>query len=137
MKPISWKGGVVIAIDQTVLPWKLSYLKLRKTEEIAAAIKKLSIRGAPLLGAASALSLAQTAYLSKAKSNQALLQELEKTSKIIKKTRPTAINLFNSLDFILNESRKHSGDVKSLKKMSSNWEWELLKKMLNLIEPSV
>lgn len=115
MKSISWKNGIIIAVDQMKLPWKLTYLKLKGTSEIAAAIKRLSIRGAPLLGAAAALSLAQTAYFSKAKNRIALLKELEKASNIIKSTRPTAVNLFNSLDFILEESRKHQGNVESLK----------------------
>lgn len=128
LKSISWKNGVVMAVDQTKLPWKLSYLRLKRTEEIVAAIKKLSIRGAPLLGAAAALSLAQTAYFSKSKNKVDFLKELEKTCSSIKSTRPTAVNLFNSLDFILNESRELEGNVESLKNFVIKLGLNLVKK---------
>ena len=115
MKTIKWSKGVVVTIDQTMLPSSLIYLTLRTPKEIAKAIKRLSIRGAPLLGAAAALALAQAAYRSKAKTVNALFCELNQAAAIIKETRPTAVNLFNSIDTILNEARGYSGDVRSFR----------------------
>jgi len=115
METIKWSSGVVITVDQTMLPSKLVYLRLKTPKEIAKAIKRLSIRGAPLLGAAAALALAQAAYRSKAKTVNYLFRELTRTAAIIKTTRPTAVNLFNSIDTILKEVRDYSGDARSFR----------------------
>jgi methylthioribose-1-phosphate isomerase len=106
---------LVVTVDQTKLPEKFVYLKLKTPKEIAEAIKNMKIRGAPLLGAAAALALAQTAYKSKPKTKKDLLEKLEKTSKLIKSTRPTAVNLFNSIDLVLDEAKKYEGAVKEFK----------------------
>jgi methylthioribose-1-phosphate isomerase len=106
---------LVVTVDQTKLPEKFVYLKLKTPKEIAEAIKNMKIRGAPLLGAAAALGLAQTAYKSKPKTKKDLLEKLEKTSKLIKSTRPTAVNLFNSIDLVLDEAKKYEGAVKEFK----------------------
>jgi S-methyl-5-thioribose-1-phosphate isomerase len=47
-----------VAVDQTVLPWREAELRLRDAAEVAAAIKRLSIRGAPLIGVAAAYGVA-------------------------------------------------------------------------------
>jgi methylthioribose-1-phosphate isomerase len=94
---------------------------------MANAIKGMKIRGAPLLGAAAALALAQTAYKSHAKTNEQLFDELEKTASLIRSTRPTAVNLFNAIDTILNTVREHSGDVKEKERF-------LIKKALEFVD---
>ena len=73
---------------------------------MAEAIKTMRIRGAPLLGAATAFALALTAYHSKAKSKTKLLAELENSATTLKSTRPTAVNLFWAADRILKQSPK-------------------------------
>ena len=115
MRTIRWKKGLAITVDQTKLPTKLVYLKLKTPKQIAKAIKNMNIRGAPLLGAAAALALAQTAYYSKPKTKDELMEKLRKTEKLIKSTRPTAVNLFNAVDLILEEAEKYSGKVEDLK----------------------
>jgi methylthioribose-1-phosphate isomerase len=50
--------GALVAVDQTVLPWREAELRLRDAAEVAAAIKRLSIRGAPLIGVAAAYGVA-------------------------------------------------------------------------------
>jgi methylthioribose-1-phosphate isomerase len=126
LKTIRWKDGVVITVDQTLLPHRLVHLKLRTPNQIAKAIKNMKIRGAPLLGAAAALALAQTVYKSKAKSRASLLKELQKTAVLIKTTRPTAVNLFNSVDAVLKMAEEHPCSLKELRRY-------LIKKCLELI----
>jgi methylthioribose-1-phosphate isomerase len=50
--------GVLWALDQTQLPWRESELALRSAAEVVAAIQRLSIRGAPLIGVAAAYGVA-------------------------------------------------------------------------------
>ncbi|MCX8153103.1 MAG: S-methyl-5-thioribose-1-phosphate isomerase [Candidatus Bathyarchaeota archaeon] len=115
MRMIEWRDGTVITIDQTKLPHETVILEIKNVDEMAEAIKNLRIRGAPLLGAAAAFGLALAAFYSKAKSNEQLLADLEKAAKIIKSTRPTAVNLFWALDRILTKVRGFSGTDHELK----------------------
>ncbi len=115
MRTIEWQDGIVITIDQTRLPHETITLKIRAIDEMAEAIKNLRIRGAPLLGAATAFGLSLTAFHSKAKSAEKLLAELENSVKILKSTRPTAVNLFWAADRIIGKARDYSGTAEELK----------------------
>ncbi|MBM4400589.1 MAG: S-methyl-5-thioribose-1-phosphate isomerase, partial [Crenarchaeota archaeon] len=115
MRTMEWQDGTVITIDQTRLPHETVTLKIKTVEEMAEAIKNLRVRGAPLLGAAAAFGLALTACHSKANSKEKLLAELENSSKILKGTRPTAVNLFWAADRVLGKARDFSGTVEGLK----------------------
>jgi methylthioribose-1-phosphate isomerase len=105
MRTIEWHDGKVTTIDQTRLPNETIMLEFKNSEEVAEAIKQMRIRGAPLLGAAAAFALALTAHNSKAKTTMELISELEKSAKILKETRPTAVNLSWGIDRILNKAR--------------------------------
>jgi methylthioribose-1-phosphate isomerase len=86
--------GKLRIIDQTRLPQELVYLELDDVGEIAGAIKRLSVRGAPAIGCAAALGLAACAqHLAGDFSAgiNALADQLAAT-------RPTAVNLFWALD---------------------------------------
>jgi len=96
MRTIKWENGVVVTIDQTKLPAETVYLELKTCREVAEALKTMKIRGAPLIGAAAAYALALTAYHSKAESKTQLLDELWSSAEILRKTRPTAVNLIFS-----------------------------------------
>lgn len=105
---IRWEDGKVIFIDQTKLPSDLVFVETTSYERIAEAIKRLEVRGAPLIGVAAALALALVAYHSKGEGAEELLKELEKAAAHLKKTRPTAVNLFWALDTVLAEARRAS-----------------------------
>jgi len=115
MRTIEWRSGVVVTIDQTVLPLKEKWIELRRCEEVASAIKEMKMRGAPLIGVAAAYGMALTAYHSKAKTKEELIRELEKSAETLKKTRPTAVNLFWAVDRIMNKARNTRGTLEDLK----------------------
>ncbi len=113
-RTIEWQNGIVITIDQTKLPNETAILEMKNCDEVAEAIKTMKIRGAPLLGAAAAFALALTAHNSKAKNQEELISELEKSAEILRRTRPTAVNLSWAMDRILTKARNFSGQVESL-----------------------
>jgi methylthioribose-1-phosphate isomerase len=115
MRTIEWKDGTVITIDQTRLPIETTTLKIKTVETMAEAIKHLSVRGAPLLGAAAAFGLALSVYHSNARCVSELLAELEDAAQMLKNTRPTAVNLFWAADRVLEKARDFQGDVEELK----------------------
>ncbi|MEM3457939.1 MAG: S-methyl-5-thioribose-1-phosphate isomerase [Candidatus Bathyarchaeia archaeon] len=113
-RTIEWHNGTVATIDQTKLPHETVILEMKSCDEVADAIKTMKIRGAPLLGAAAAFALALTAYNSQAKSKQELIRELEKSAETLKRTRPTAVNLFWAIDRILAKSKSFAGNAEEL-----------------------
>lgn len=88
-------NGVVKAIDQKVLPGKFKIVSIRNHREMAVAIKDMTIRGAPSIGAAAAYGMA-LAWLKK--------EDLAKAAKLIKSTRPTAYDLFYAVDLMLSKA---------------------------------
>ena len=99
-----WMGnGAVYTIDQRLLPHEFKVSELKTTEEVAIAIKDMMIRGAPAIGAIAAYGVALSATSFKGDNLQTFHKHLENDSKLIKSTRPTAYDLFNSVDSIINK----------------------------------
>jgi methylthioribose-1-phosphate isomerase len=87
---LRWGDGVLWALDQTQLPWREVQLELRGAEDVAAAIRRLSIRGAPLIGVAAAYGVA----LELGRDAGAL----ERACRTLAQARPTAANLRYAVD---------------------------------------
>ena len=89
LEPDGWSVGV---IDQTALPHRLVTTRLTTLAEAAHAIRAMTVRGAPLIGAAAAygVCLALRADASD--------EALERACATLLATRPTAINLKWALD---------------------------------------
>jgi methylthioribose-1-phosphate isomerase len=83
-------------------------LNLHNCKEVAEAIKAMQIRGAPLIGVAAAFGLALTAFHSKASNREEFLRQIEDSAEILRKTRPTAVNLFWAVDRILKKAGEPS-----------------------------
>jgi len=116
MRTIEWKDGTVITVDQTKLPDEMSFLKMKECHQVASAIKGMSIRGAPLIGVAAAYGLALTAHHSKATEKRKLIKEIEQSAEILRKTRPTAMNLFWAVDRVVKIAREAQGSAKAVAK---------------------
>ncbi|MDK2891626.1 MAG: methylthioribose-phosphate isomerase [Methanohalophilus sp.] len=80
-------------IDQTLLPTEYKIIECENLASLCEAIKFLRVRGAPALAAAGAFGIALASKLSSAQTMEKLLEDLKSAAKIIKSTRPTAINL--------------------------------------------
>jgi methylthioribose-1-phosphate isomerase len=89
---ISWENGIVKILDQTLLPNEETYKIIRTSSEMAEAIKSLRVRGAPLIGIAAAYGVALAAQNTNKK------EEISSAIKLLESTRPTAYNLFYSLN---------------------------------------
>ncbi|MGN6628776.1 MAG: S-methyl-5-thioribose-1-phosphate isomerase [Candidatus Nitrosocosmicus sp.] len=114
-------------IDQTKLPESLEYVVCTTYYEVADAIKKLSIRGAPAIGVAAAMALALFIANYKSENRDDLLSELKFAYDILLQTRPTAVNLKWGLDKVMEEVKKYHNvqDIKEnvlkiIKKMSDD-----------------
>ncbi len=117
MRTIEWQDGSVKTIDQTKLPLDTVTLEIKTVDDMAEAIKNLRVRGAPLLGASAAFGLALAAYNSKASCVSEILAELEEAAAILRRTRPTAVNLFWAMERVLDKARDFSGEIRVLKEL--------------------
>ncbi len=133
IKAIEYKNGKLHLINQTLLPFEEKYIITDNYERIAEAIEKLEVRGAPAIGIAAAYAVA-LAFKNR-ENNEKLFKQVHER---LKKTRPTAVNLFYALDemslvFKKNKEKKnifaplierakeiHSADIKMCDAIAEN-----------------
>lgn len=100
IKPVRFDHGGIIVIDQRKLPGSYCEVFLKTPMQIANAIKRMVVRGAPLLGITAAYGVAVAAYQATRHplpiSQQ--LERIEHAIQILRSTRPTARDLFAALD---------------------------------------
>jgi methylthioribose-1-phosphate isomerase len=85
--PLRWDGERLHILDQTRLPAEEAVLVLTGAEDTAAAISRLAVRGAPLIGVAAAYGLAMEV------AREPSLGTLERAAERLATCRPTARNL--------------------------------------------
>src|SRR5262252_102099 len=90
--------GFIRLIDQTLLPTKLEYRDCRTVEEIWEAIRNLRVRGAPAIGVAAAMGVVLGMQKLSDKSRAAYRHRLKEVTDYLRTSRPTAVNLFWSLE---------------------------------------
>lgn len=105
-------------LDQRVLPSEEKYLILRSYEEVAEAIQKMVVRGAPAIGVAAAMGLALGASQSVGMSVSDLEDDFDYMCQVMGKTRPTAVNLFWAIERMrrtLQQQKSTTRNVETLK----------------------
>ena len=102
-------------IDQRRLPASLEIIALHSQLEVAEAIRNMTVRGAPAIGAAAAFGLALAADRSQAQSCAEFLSDLELAAIVLKASRPTAINLAWAVDRVLRIIHAATGPVNDLR----------------------
>lgn len=85
-------GWSVEIIDQTKLPYEVAVARLGSVQDAARAIATMQVRGAPLIGVTAAYGVAL------ALRDDASNESLAAADTLLRKTRPTAVNLGRALD---------------------------------------
>ena len=85
-------------IDQKKLPGEVVYLDLTTEDEIFTAIVDMTVRGAPAIGVAAAFGMVSAANRSAQTDIAAFKQQMLEADKLLRGSRPTAVNLFWALD---------------------------------------
>lgn len=118
IKTVEWTKDGVRMLDQRLLPSEEKYLMLRSYDEVADAIKKMVIRGAPAIGVSAAMGIALGANQSVGTSVADLEDDLVYIYDVMGKTRPTAVNLFWAIERMRTafQRAKSLGDVEEVKK---------------------
>ncbi len=96
--PVQWRDDKLAILDQTLLPAEEAYLETGDYADVASAIKRLAVRGAPAIGVATAYGVALGALAIRAETKAEFLQQLETVILTFRQSRPTARNLFWALE---------------------------------------
>jgi methylthioribose-1-phosphate isomerase len=101
--------GVFWLLDQRRLPQEEVWVPVRTAREMAQAIRDMVVRGAPAIGVSAAFGMV-LAHMAG--------EDLEEADRLLRQSRPTAVNLFHALD----RMRPHFGDLKgSLEEAKALW----------------
>src|SRR3989304_10502145 len=92
-KSIEWVADKVRMIDQTKLPLEEVYIETTSYIEIADAIKKLKIRGAPAIGIAAGFGFALGACQFEGDERARFDRHLDEVGAVLSSTPPTAVNV--------------------------------------------
>jgi len=119
IKTVEWTKDGVRMLDQRLLPSEETYLMLRSYDEVAEAIKKMVVRGAPAIGVSAAMGIALGANQSVGTSIADLEDDLVYICDVMGRTRPTAVNLFWAIERMKSkfQQAKSLGDVEEVKKV--------------------
>ncbi|MEZ0396993.1 MAG: S-methyl-5-thioribose-1-phosphate isomerase [Anaerolineales bacterium] len=101
MRTVFWENDSLHLIDQRRLPAALEIAVCRTHTEVAEAIRNMTVRGAPAIGAAAAFGLALAANESRARDAESLRADLESAARTLRSARPTAVNLAWALERVL------------------------------------
>ena len=93
IRPILWTGEALELLDQRKLPFQVEHLACTSSDEVAAAIHALAVRGAPAIGIAAAWGVVLAARAIEAADGEAAALKIEPALQRLNAARPTAVNL--------------------------------------------
>ena len=127
VKPIEWCNHSVRLLDQRLLPHREEYVDCRTVVEVAEAIREMVVRGAPAIGVAAAFGMVLAAVgISEPAAQQLALEE---AAIVLKRSRPTAVNLAWAVEEMLSlaaSARARLPDAAGLAKLLEHRAKEIL-----------
>ena len=93
IRPILWTGETLDLLDQRKLPFQVEHLSSRSSDEVAAAIHSLAVRGAPAIGIAAGWGVVLAGREIEAATGAEAALKLEPALQRLNAARPTAVNL--------------------------------------------
>lgn len=127
VETIKWENGKIRMVDQTKLPLELVYVETDDINILRDSIKRLVVRGAPAIGIAAGFGVALAALKSKADKHEDFRRDIYKAIDYLAASRPTAVNLFWSLERMKRVFEKNKEKpVKELKTILFNEAQEIL-----------
>lgn len=102
LRSVWMEGETVKFIDQRFLPRKLEFFEAKEYRDVVYSIKNMVVRGAPAIGAAAVYGMAQASIQNK---------DLEMVASALKKTRPTAHDLFFGVNYMLSNLKEEPADA--------------------------
>ncbi len=108
-KTVEWRGDAVRLIEQGKLPLVEEYTDYTTYEQVASAIERMVVRGAPAIGVTAAMGAALAAKSITTDSRDQFFAQFEKALEVLGATRPTAVNLFWAIERMRNCANNADG----------------------------
>jgi methylthioribose-1-phosphate isomerase len=89
---LEWQGQALRLLDQRQLPHRTAFVTCTTAEDVAEAIRSMTVRGAPAIGVAAAFGVVLAAQTG---------ADVAAAAALLRATRPTAVNLMWALDRML------------------------------------
>jgi methylthioribose-1-phosphate isomerase len=137
-KSLWWESDKLFLLDQTKLPIEKTILEIQTVDSLIEAIKMLRVRGAPAIGVAAAYGICIAINEGK--------YSIEDAAEFLKKSRPTAVNLFwaidrmlacyhkkNTYESVLSEANKIAQEDEKMCELISNYIQEFIPQNANII----
>lgn len=109
--PVRWQDNRVLLIDQNRLPNEYTYVEINRVEDMAEAIVTMIVRGAPAIGVAAAYGMYLGARDLTTTDRDEFLTKLAEIGRMLRSTRPTAVNLFWAIERMEQTARSTPGSV--------------------------
>src|SRR5260370_13976982 len=113
LEAVRWKNGVLEAIDQTRVPGRLVYIRMRTMDQVCSAIRSMKVRGAPLIGVVGGYGLVLAAMKVRDGDLSQARSQLRRSADSLISTRPTGVNLRWAVERVFKASSR-AGSVGSL-----------------------
>jgi len=109
-RSLEWQDSVLRVLDQRRLPTETVYLDLDTVDAVVDAIRTLTVRGAPAIGAAAAYGLVLAVAPGRDRPDAEVWDALSRGAEALKAARPTAVNLSWAVDRVM-AAAKRLGDA--------------------------
>ncbi|MFP3879933.1 MAG: S-methyl-5-thioribose-1-phosphate isomerase [Dehalococcoidia bacterium] len=104
-RAVQWLDGKLRILDQSKLPSQQVFVDLDDYRDVVVGIKEMKVRGAPAVGVAAAYGIALGASGIETADTEGFLVQLNEIIQAFAASRPTAVNLFRSVDRMKNRAR--------------------------------
>ena len=100
-----------MTIDQRLLPLRYKVVRFRTSRQILTALDNMTIRGAPLIGVASAYALALEASKNRGKPRSQVLTQLRRVGRDLLSCRPTGRDMGKAIARVLDRAESGEGEL--------------------------
>lgn len=117
-------------MDQLKLPHATEFVEVNSVQDAYDVIKKMQVRGAPLIATVGTLGLGIELEKNAPKDYQQLIQFIEERCKFLESSRPTAVNLRNAIkdlhEIVLEDKKLEPDSGRLVKKLQDSfYQWFL------------
>jgi methylthioribose-1-phosphate isomerase len=103
IRALEWERGALRVLDQTLLPAREEWIELTGAADTAEAIRRLAVRGAPLIGIVAGYGLALELVRAP--------DRLDAAAELLATARPTAVNLRYAVERVAGAARSGGPDA--------------------------
>jgi methylthioribose-1-phosphate isomerase len=107
---IKWQNDHLLLLDQRRLPHEVVWLPINNATETADAIRDMVVRGAPAIGITAAYGIVMAAREHFSRSPEGWLSTIQSDLELLRKARPTAVNLAWAIDRMSGLFNRIDGD---------------------------